>query len=126
MKPVAKNTAKPLQKKQAGNPPSKKAELKLELTDAKKWAIIIGLAIFTFILYGNSIGNNYTLDDDIITRHNDFVQQGIHGIGHIFSKGFLYGFNRANDQSYRPVTLTSIAIEKQFFGNNPHVHHFFN
>ncbi len=126
MKPVAKNTAKPLQKKQAGNPPPKKTEPKLDLTDAKKWAIIIGLAVFTFILYGNSIGNNYALDDDIITRHNEFVQQGISGIGHIFSKGFLYGFNRANDQSYRPITLTSIAIEKQFFGNNPHVHHFFN
>lgn len=117
MKAAIKNTGKPIQKK---------ADPKFDLTNVQKWGIIIGLAVFTFVLYGNSIHNNYTLDDDIITRNNDFVQQGIGGIGHIFSKGFLYGFNRANDQSYRPVTLTSIAIEKQFFGNNPHVHHFFN
>ena len=126
MKPAAKNTGKPSPKKQTGNPPQKKAEPKFELSDVKKWGIIIGLVVFTFVLYGNSIMNNYALDDDIITRQNHFVQEGIQGIGQIFSKGYLYGFNGANDQSYRPVTLTSIAIEKQFFGNNPHVHHFFN
>lgn len=126
MKPVAKNAGKSAWKKSTGNPPPKKAEPKFDLPKVKKWGIITGLMVFTFILYGNSIMNSYALDDDIITRQNQFVQQGIHGIGHIFSKGFLYGFNRANDQSYRPVTLTSIAIEKQLWGNNPHVHHFFN
>jgi protein O-mannosyl-transferase len=117
---------KPVPKKQATKPVQKKTEPKFELPDAKKWGIIIGLVVFTFILYGNTIMHDYALDDDIITRRNEFVQQGVSGIGHIFSKGFLYGFNRANDQSYRPITLTSIAIEKQIWGNNPHVHHFFN
>jgi len=117
---------KPAEKKQIVKPVQKKAEPKLDLPDVKKWGILISLVVFTFILYGNTIMHDYALDDDIITRRNDFVQQGIGGIGHIFSKGFLYGFNRANDQSYRPVTLTSIAVEKQFWGNNPHVHHFFN
>ncbi len=117
---------KPVQKKQTPKAPQKKIDLKFELPYSQKWAVIIGLVVFTFILYGNTIMHDYALDDDIITRRNEFVQQGVSGIGHIFSKGFLYGFNRANDQSYRPVTLTSIAIEKQFFGNNPHVHHFFN
>jgi len=113
-------------KKIVKQPAQKKSPLKLDLPDAKKWTIIVGLVVFTFILYGNSIMHDYALDDDIITHKNEFVQQGIGGIGHIFSKGFLYGFNRANDQSYRPVTLTCIAIEKQIWGNNPHVHHFFN
>jgi len=117
---------RPVQKKQVVKIPPKKTEPKFELPEVKKWGIITGLIVFTFILYGNTIMHNYALDDDIITRRNEFVQQGVGGIGHIFSKGFLYGFNKANDQSYRPVTLTSIAIEKQFFGNNPHVHHFFN
>lgn len=128
MKPApAKNTGKPVQGKQTGIPlPAKKAGPKLDLPNAQKWGILICLVIFTFILYGNTIMHGYALDDDIITRQNAFVQQGIHGIGHIFSKGFLYGFNGRNDQSYRPVTLTSIAIEKQLWGNDPHVHHFFN
>lgn len=127
MKPApAKNTGNTARKKPTGSPAAKKAELKFDLPGVKKWLIIAGLAIFTFVLYGNTIMHDYALDDDIITRQNQFVQEGVHGIGHIFSKGFLYGFNRMNDQSYRPVTLTSVAIEKQIWGNNPHVHHFFN
>ncbi len=86
----------------------------------------IFIFIFAFILYGNTISHDYALDDDIITRKNSFVQEGIKGIPAIFSKGFLYGFNRANDQSYRPVVLANMALEKSMFGNNPHVHHFFN
>jgi len=128
MKPAtAKNTGKPAPKKQPGKPsPAKKAEPKFTLPNTQKWGILICLVIFTFILYGNTIMHGYTLDDDIITRQNGYVQQGIHGIANIFHKGFLYGFNGRNDQSYRPVTLTSIAIEKQLWGNDPHVHHFFN
>jgi hypothetical protein len=128
MKPVKKQSAgnATARKKPATNAPPKKTGTDFTLPDAKKWAILIGLVVFTFILYGNTIMHDYALDDDIITRRNEFVQQGTSGIGHIFSKGFLYGFNRMNDQSYRPVTLTSIAIEKQIGGNNPHIHHFFN
>ena len=35
------------------------------------------LFIFTFLLYGNTIKHDYVLDDDIVTRGNKFVQQGV-------------------------------------------------
>jgi hypothetical protein len=88
--------------------------------------IIPALILFVFILYGNSIMHDYVLDDDMFTRNNVFVQKGFSGIGYLFKKGFLYGFNGENDQSYRPIPLTFLATEVQLFGNNPHVHHFFN
>jgi hypothetical protein len=93
---------------------------------SNKWILYAGIFLFVFVLYGNTIKHDYVLDDDITTRGNSFVQQGIKGIGPILQKGYLYGFNGMNDQSYRPLVLINMAIEKQFFGNNPHAHHFFN
>jgi len=87
---------------------------------------ILALFIFAFILYGNTISHDYALDDEIITRKNIFVQEGFKGIPTVFTKGYLYGFNRANDQSYRPIVLANLAIETGIWGNNPHVNHFFN
>ncbi|MEI7725578.1 MAG: tetratricopeptide repeat protein [bacterium] len=84
------------------------------------------LFLFAFILYGNTINHDFALDDDIVTRKNIFVQEGFAGIPMIFSKGFLYGFNQRNDQSYRPISLLSLAVETGFFGSKPGVHHFLN
>lgn len=88
--------------------------------------IIAGLLLLTFMLYGNTITHDFALDDDVVFRKNRFVQQGIEGIPDIFSKGLMYGFNGINAQGYRPIFLTNYALEKEFFGNNPTVHHFFN
>jgi tetratricopeptide (TPR) repeat protein len=85
--------------------------------------VIVG---FVFILYGNTLNYSYALDDDIVTRGNVFVQKGFAGIPDIFSWGFLYGFNQRNDQSYRPVTLLSLAVETGIWGSNPRTHHIFN
>ncbi len=128
MKPAPKNkqTFKFADKKQAGNNPSKKAEISLRPDKTTTWMILLGLVIFTFVIYGNSINNGYAGDDDIITLKNRFVQQGMKGIPDIFHYGFLYGFNNRNDQSYRPVTLTTVAIETAIWKNDPHMHHFFN
>ena len=88
--------------------------------------LVVGIFLFGFLLYANTITHDYVLDDPIITTGNRFVQEGFSGIDDIFSHGYLYGFNGKNDQSYRPLVLVNMAIEKQIFGNNPTVHHFFN
>lgn len=81
---------------------------------------------FAFLLYLNTVGNGYVLDDDVVYLKNKDVQAGISGIKSILSHSFIYGFTGHNDQSYRPVVLILFAIEKQFFGNNPHTGHFIN
>src|SRR5580704_2307345 len=83
-------------KKPQANQTPKKPEPNLKLTGSTKWAILIGLVVFTFVIYGNSIANGYSGDDDIITLRNSAVQEGVKGIGKIFSKGFLYWFNGHN------------------------------
>ncbi|MBL4655589.1 MAG: tetratricopeptide repeat protein [Bacteroidia bacterium] len=84
------------------------------------------LFIFTFLLYGNTIKHDYVLDDDIVTRGNKFVQQGVEGISSLIKKGYYYGFNGDNEGAYRPLVSVNFAIEYELFGNNPQMSHFFN
>lgn len=84
------------------------------------------LIIFlVYLMYGNTINYGYVLDDDLVGRSNKFVNEGFAGIPHILSNGYLVGTTGVND-SYRPLLMVHLAIEKQFFGFNPSVNHFFN
>lgn len=82
------------------------------------------LFVFAFVLYGNSIRNKYSLDDHLVNVKNDLTQHGIKGIPAIFSN-FSFSENNINHQ-YRPVLLTSFAIEYSIFGTHPHTSHFIN
>jgi len=81
---------------------------------------------FAFLLYSNTLHHGYVLDDDVVYLKNNDVQMGLSGIPGILHHSFIYGFTGHNDQSYRPVVLIIYAIEKEFFGNNPHTGHFIN
>ncbi|HHZ64310.1 MAG TPA: hypothetical protein EYN51_02235 [Flavobacteriales bacterium] len=81
---------------------------------------------FAFLLYSNTLNHDVALDDDVITKANRYVQQGLEGIPSIFSKGFYHGFNNVNEGSYRPLVLLNMAIEKEYWDNDPHVGHIFN
>ena len=91
--------------------------------------IIIFISIVCFLIYGNSIKNNYALDDNYVTvtspQHpNPRIQKGLKGIPEIFTSHYI----ESNQQSfeYRPIVLTTFAIEYQFFGSNPQISHFIN
>ncbi len=93
-------------------------------------SISIFILIFIFIIYGNSLKNKYALDDDYVTvtnpKHPDNlrVAKGIKGIPEIFSSHYV----QSKEQSfeYRPIPLSTFAIEYQFFGSNPFISHFIN
>lgn len=90
---------------------------------ANQWLYSLLFAL-SFIVYASTLNHGFVLDDDIVISDNRFVQEGFSGIDDILSHGFLYGFNNKNDQSYRPLTLINLAIEKELFGNNPKAIHF--
>jgi len=81
---------------------------------------------FSFLLYSNTVNHDYALDDDVNTRANKYVQQGLKGIPSIVSKSYYHGFNGVNEGAYRPLILVNMAIEKHFWGNDPKVGHLFN
>lgn len=77
-----------------------------------------------FLVYGNTIFNDYAWDDLIVITDNARVQKGISGIPDLFLK---YNSDyRADKYGYRPIVLTSFAIEYGLFRNNPGVAHFMN
>jgi protein O-mannosyl-transferase len=79
---------------------------------------------FAFLIYSNTLRNNYALDDDLVYKYNKSVQKGFAGIPEIFKTTNIYGFNQQNYGAYRPLTQTFFAIEYQFIGLKPGVNHF--
>ena len=94
--------------------------------DRIHWYTAIGLFVFAFLLYANTINHGFALDDDLVCKKNDFLQEGIGGIKDIFTHSWYYGFSGTSDRYYRPMMLAGFAIEKHFFGDSPAVYHFFN
>ena len=97
-----------------------------------QWAII---AVFSlcFILYGNTLGHDYTQDDAIVIYDNMYTTQGIKGIPGLLTKDTFHGFFKTEGKSklvsggrYRPATPVMFAIEYQIFGKNPFWGHLFN
>ncbi len=83
--------------------------------------LIVGLC---FLIYGNTLTNDYGFDDEYVIVNNKKVAEGFSGISTLFKSRYL----ESSDQSYgyRPITLTSFAIEYGIFGAKPFVSHLIN
>src|ERR1700751_2881411 len=90
--------------------------------------IALFIFILVFVLYGNSIKNNFSVDDSYVTvttpekPNNPRIEKGIKGIPKLFTSH--YAESGYQSFEYRPLTLVTFAIEYQFFGSNPHINHF--
>lgn len=80
---------------------------------------------FTFLLFFNSIFNEYAMDDELVTINHRLTSKGIAAIPEIFTSPY-YEDAAGYSFEYRPVVLASFAIEHSLFGENPHVSHFWN
>lgn len=87
------------------------------------WGLIIGL--IAFMLYANTLGHDYALDDSGAITGNRYVQEGFAGISKLLKVEFWH-FSNMHLGYYRPLSLITLAIEHQFFHGNPHVSHFIN
>ena len=87
---------------------------------SKWWFWLAG----SFLLYANTIGHDYVIDDQIVITRNTLTQQGFSGIDDIFSHSYLFGYDGREDESYRPLGLTTFAIERGIFDAAPNISHF--
>lgn len=78
----------------------------------KTWSIIF-LALFSFLLYANTLGHGFVFDDITLILQNPQVQE--FDLSGIFSL-----------QGYRPVRTLTHALEWALFGENPMVFHLNN
>lgn len=98
-----------------------------QLFNFKPGTVKLILVVFVILLFGKTIGYEFTLDDDIFYVKHQSVQQGISNIAELFTHGSMEKFDgNTTQQPYRPITLTSFAIEKSLFDNNPAASHFIN
>ena len=114
--------SKKLKSKEKAN---KKSEIRKDKSfKLKHFQVILALTLLSFIFYGNSLKNQYSLDDNYVIVDKPIVERGIVAIPKIFKS--YYADSNLERHSYRPVTTASFAIEHQFFGANPFVSHFIN
>jgi tetratricopeptide (TPR) repeat protein len=88
---------------------------------------ILGILILVFITYGNSIKNDYNLDDGYVVsldKSNTLTEKGIKGIPEILTSNYNEGLGVT--YGYRPLGKVTMAIEYSLWQNNPHISHFIN
>jgi len=88
------------------------------------WSLGLIIFLIAFIQFSNTLGHDFAWDDKIVIQENDRVQKGITGIPDLFKK---YNTGLRKDQyGYRPVTLTTFAIDYSFSNGQPGWFHFMN
>jgi tetratricopeptide (TPR) repeat protein len=103
------------------NSPQQKSELKLS---EKSLMFILGA--IAFLLFANTLGHEYALDDVAVITRNKFVQKGIAGWPDIFSSFYWQGFWDLNTGLYRPLSLAMFALEWQLAPNSTFLFHLNN
>ncbi|MEO8086988.1 MAG: tetratricopeptide repeat protein [Bacteroidota bacterium] len=91
---------------------------------AKAMALIC--AIFGFVLYINTLGHNYTVDDDTVIAKNKIVTKGVTAIPEIFTTPYRKGFWDRQEAMYRPLSLVMFAVEWQVAPEQPFLGHLMN
>lgn len=85
---------------------------------------IIALLGIVFLVFANTLLNDYSMDDEIVTIHHPLTSKGISAIPEIlkspYFKADIYSYE------YRPVVHISFAIEHQLFGESAGMSHFVN
>lgn len=97
-----------------------------------RWAVTLLVAL-SILLYANTFGHDYALDDAIVITENVFTQQGPAGWSGIFSKDTFFGFFQDESKAalvsggrYRPLSLALFALEYQLFDGSPTALHVLN
>jgi hypothetical protein len=84
----------------------------------------LAIFAFAFLLYSNTLNHGFVMDDGAVITNHATVQKGFAGIRELFGQSSVYGSTKENFGTYRPLTMSLFAIEKQFFGNNSSAFHF--
>ena len=110
---IAGDQSKAIQKPQ---PPQSPKPIQPPQKIKKLWIRVV-LVAAVLIMYGSSVNYEFTIDDNIFYLKHSSVQKGLSGIPETFTYGSLEKYNKMTGlQPYRPVTLSSFAIQKQLFG----------
>lgn len=99
-------------------------QMLVDVAIGKKRDVILKviIVVFGFMLYANTLGHGYALDDTVTIWKNEFTQRGVAGIGDILSYDTMAGmFGKDMDEvaggRYRPLSVVMFAVELEVFGH---------
>ena len=91
---------------------------------SKKFYIILSLIVF--VVFANTLSNNYNLDDNLVTQNHYLTSKTSDStLLDIFTQPY-YKDQMGYSYGYRPIVTLSFAIEHQLFDESAKVSHFFN
>ncbi len=117
------------QKKVAKTVTSKQTTVKAKSTKPKasnNWLIALAIAAFAFLIYANTLGHDYALDDFSAIKENYVTKKGFEGIPTIWKEHYRFGYWNSKASLYRPLTLTVFAIIWQISPDNTTLYHLVN
>lgn len=81
------------------------------------WTYYLIIFLFASLLYSNTIGNRYAIDDTIVLTDNKFTKKGLAGIKDHFTHDMFEGFfgergaKLVSGGRYRPLSMVSLTVE---------------
>jgi Flp pilus assembly protein TadD len=117
-------------KKKAKKKVSKKASRPIS-TSQNPWKknhflLAFGIAIFSFLLYANTLGHGYVLDDFSQIKENFVTKRGLSDVATHFTTHARYGYGRETGELYRPVTMATFSLDWELAPDKPGWAHFVN
>ena len=122
-KPASKST--PPYRKSTGAPARRQPVFQPPAALGPAWVGLLAVAL-GFVLYINTFGHQYCLDDYSAIKENWVTKGGLKNLATIFSTEYRYGAWNSPGSLYRPMTLLMFALEWQLSPDNPMVGHVLN
>lgn len=88
--------------------------------------LALALAFFGMLLYLNTLGHDYVLDDFSVIKENFVTKKGIEGIPTLWKTHARYGYWNSPGELYRPIPMTMFAIEWELAPDQPWLSHLIN
>ena len=84
------------------------------------------LGLVAFMLYANTLGHQYALDDASVITDNFLVKKGLSAWPEIFTTHYRFGYWNSTGTLYRPISLAVFALIWQVSPDNPFLFHLVN
>lgn len=96
----------------------------LDRINLRSKIVLLLVAVLISVVYGNTLLNGYSVDDELIVKGNAQAEQGLSGVPEILTTNY---FTRGEKKgSYRGLPRATFALEYEVFGADPTWSHAIN
>ncbi len=112
----------------AGTKPAQSKKVRRRPAVPVKLRRLLGLmvAVLGFLIYANTLGHQYALDDHSVIKENYIIKGGLKNVPTILTTNYRYGYWNSKGALYRPIPLILYAAEWQLSPDNPTLYHLVN